>query len=252
MANLLIDPARRVRVPALAGGGFLGLYTGAVLEGLEARVGEPLGRRFDLIAGTSIGGLLALALAYEVPMARLVRVFVEQGPEVFSSRALPGGAVTRLLDLGRSVLGPKYSDKRLREALHAEMGERRLGEALHRVVVPAVDVDLCQTKIFKTPHSAGSEGDGELTAVDVAMTTCAAPAYFPSVRIGRHVHADGGVYAVAPDQIALHDLEHFVSTSTRAACRCCRSAPRPLTTGRPRACAKTQAPSAGSPTAAWS
>jgi len=70
MANLSIDPARKVRVLSLAGGGFLGLYTAAVLEGLEARVGEPLGRRFDLIAGTSIGGLLALALAYEVPMSR--------------------------------------------------------------------------------------------------------------------------------------------------------------------------------------
>ena len=210
MANLSIDPSRKVRVLSLAGGGFLGLYTAAVLEGLEARVGEPLGRRFDLIAGTSIGGLLALALAYEVPMSRLVRLFVEQGPEVFSSRALPGGAVTRLLDLGRSVLGPKYSGKRLREALQAEIGERRLAEALHPVLVPAVDVDLCQTKIFKTPHSPAFEGDGELSAVDVAMATCAAPVYFPGVRIGHNVYADGGLYAVASDQIALHELEHYV------------------------------------------
>ena len=84
-----------VRVLSLAGGGFLGLYTAVVLEGLEARVGMPLGRRFDLIAGTSIGGLLALALAYEVPMSRLVRLFVDHGPEVFSNRALPAGAVSR-------------------------------------------------------------------------------------------------------------------------------------------------------------
>jgi predicted acylesterase/phospholipase RssA len=199
-----------LRVLSLAGGGFLGLYTAVVLAGLEDQAGEPLGRRFDLIAGTSIGGLLALALAYEVPMARLVSLFVERGPAVFSSRALPRGAVSRLLDLSRSVLGPKYSGEPLRKALQGEIGDQRLDDALHRVVVPAVDVGLCQTKVFKTPHAPASEGDGELRAVDVAMAACAAPAYFPCVRIGRRLYADGGLFAVAPDQVALHELEHFM------------------------------------------
>jgi patatin-like phospholipase/acyl hydrolase len=215
MTPLPIDPGKTVRVLSLAGGGFLGLYTAFVLEGLEARLGQPLGRRFDLIAGTSIGGLLALALAYEVPMARLVRLFVERGPEVFSSRALPDGAMSRLLDLSRSVLGPKYSGEPLRQALQAELGDKRLADALHRVVVPAVDVELCQTKIFKTPHSPARESDGDLAAVDIAMATCAAPAYFPCVRIGRRVYADGGLYAVAPDQVALHELEHFMGIEPR-------------------------------------
>jgi patatin-like phospholipase/acyl hydrolase len=201
---------RPLRVLALAGGGFLGLYTAVVLEAIEARAGRPLGRSFDLIAGTSIGGVLALALAFEIPMTRLVRLFRDHGPAVFSSRALPSGAVSRLLDLTRSVLGPKYSGDALREALQAELGDLRLAEALHPVVVPAVDVGLCQTKVFKTPHSPASEGDGALRAVDVAMATCAAPAYFPAVRIGERLYADGGLFAVAPDQVALHELEHFM------------------------------------------
>jgi len=57
-----------MRILALAGGGYLGLYTATVLaETGEARVGEPLGRRFDLIAGTSVGAIAALAMAFEVP-----------------------------------------------------------------------------------------------------------------------------------------------------------------------------------------
>ena len=206
----LLATDRPLRVLSLAGGGFLGLYTAVVLEALEARAGEPLARRFDLLAGTSIGGLLGLALAYEIPMARLVRLFTEHGSAVFSSRALPSGALSRLLDLSRSVLGPKYSGEALREALQAEIGDKRLADALHPVVVPAVDVGLCQTKVFKTPHAPASRGDGDLRAVDVAMAACAAPAYFPSVRIGRHIYADGGLFAVAPDQVALHELEHFM------------------------------------------
>ena len=201
---------RSLRVLSLAGGGFLGLYTAVVLEALEARAGMPLARRFDLLAGTSIGGVLALALAFEIPMSRLVRLFREQGPAVFSSRALPSGTVSRLLDLSRSVLGPKYSGEALRAALQAEIGDQRLADASHPVVIPAVDVDLCRTKVFKTPHAPASQGDGALRAVDVAMAACAAPAYFPAVRIGRRLYADGGLFAVAPDQVALHELEHFM------------------------------------------
>jgi uncharacterized protein len=202
---------RALRVLSLAGGGFLGLYTALVLEALEARAGEPLARRFDLLAGTSIGGLLALALAFEIPMSRLVRLFIEEGPAVFSSRALPSGALSRLLDLSRSVIGPKYSGQALRDALQKELGDLRLTDALHRLVVPAVDVGLCQTKVFKTPHAAASSGDGELRAVDVGMAACAAPAYFPAVRMGEHLYADGGLFAVAPDQVALHEVQHFMA-----------------------------------------
>lgn len=205
-----IIPGRPVRVLALSGGGFLGLYSAKVLDGLEQRAGEPLGRRFDLIAGTSIGGLLALALAYEVPMSQLVTLFEKQGPTVFSSRALPTGAVSRLIDMSRSVFGPKYSGEALRNALQAALGDVRLSEARHRVVVTAVDVNRCRTKIFKTPHALTSRGDEKVRAVDVAMATCAAPAYFPAVRVGRRLYADGGLYAVAPDQVALHEMEHFL------------------------------------------
>jgi patatin-like phospholipase/acyl hydrolase len=202
--------AERLRVLALSGGGFLGYYTASVLEALEARAGEPLGRRFDLLAGTSIGGIAAIALAFEMPMARLARIFTEHGAEVFSTRALPAGALSRLVDLTRSVLGPKYSGEALRELLQAELGDRRLGDALHPIVVPAVDVGDCETKVFKTPHAPASHGDADLRAVDVAMAASAAPAYFPSVRIGDKLYADGGLFAVAPDQVALHEVEHFM------------------------------------------
>lgn len=199
-----------LRVLALSGGGFLGLYTASVLAALEGEIGEPLGRRFDLIAGTSIGGVLALSLAFEIPMAQLAELFARHGPDVFSARALPRGAVGRVLDLARSVTGPKYSGAALRAALQSHLGDRRLAEASHALVVPAVDVGACETKVFKTPHAPQSEGDGELRAVDVAMAACAAPAYFPSVRIGRRLFADGGLFAVAPDQVALHEVQHFM------------------------------------------
>lgn len=50
----------------------------------------------------------------------------------------------------------------------------------------------------------------EFFAVDVAIATCAAPAYFPSVQIMGELFADGGLFSVAPDQVALHESEHFL------------------------------------------
>lgn len=194
------------------------MYSVGVLEQLEARAGEPLARRFDLIAGTSIGGILALALAFEVPMATLKTFFIERAKEIFPLSSNSTGAIGRVLDIARSALGPKYSGEPLRAALQEHFGEKTLAHAKHNVVVPAVNVSNGRTKIFKTPHGEKAFADGAVPAVDVAMATSAAPGYFPSVRIGEDVFADGGVYATAPDHVALHEAEHFIGVD-RAAIR---------------------------------
>lgn len=201
------------RILALSGGGYLGLYSAAVLAAIEERVGEPIGRRFDLIAGTSVGGILAAAVALEVPLRTIVELFHRHGAEVFSPRALPGSRVARLIDMTRSVLGPKYSGVALREALQQRLGDHRLRDAKHALVLPAVNVTRGQTKIFKTPHAAASRGDEDVRLLDAAMASCAAPAYFPAVRLGDDLYADGGLYAVAPDQVALHEAEHFIGVA---------------------------------------
>jgi patatin-like phospholipase/acyl hydrolase len=189
----MAEPAERpFRILSLAGGGYLGLYTACVLAELETEIGEPLGRRFDLIAGTSVGGILAIALAFEMPMATVRELFLEHGTAIFSDRGLATGTLGRLRDLSRSVLGPKYDGQALRKALVANLGRATLGEALHHVVIPTTNVTLSQTKVFKTPHAAGSRGDEKTHAVSVAMATSAAPAYFPSVKIGKFLYADGG------------------------------------------------------------
>lgn len=198
------------RILAVSGGGFLGLFAAGVLARLEEQVGEPLGRRFDLIAGTSVGAVLAASLACEVPMTDVIELFRRRGPDVFSPRELPSGPVGRLLDLSRSVLGPKYSGVALREALRERLGDRTLAQTLHPLVLPAVNVTRCVSKVFKSPHARGSRGDEHVRLLDATLASCAAPAYFPAVAIGGQLYADGGLFAVAPDQVALHEAQHFM------------------------------------------
>ena len=219
--SIAVTPARMriaknkapFRILSLAGGGFLGLYTASLLAELEHRVGAPLGRSFDLIAGTSVGGILALGLAFEVPASEMRDLFLKQGAKIFSTRVLASRSVGKLLDLARSVWGPKYSGDELERALVAKIGELTLADALHPVIVPAVNVSKSMTKIFKTPHAASSRGDQAIRAVDVAMATAAAPAYFPARKIGECLYADGGLFAVAPDLVALHEAEQFIGVN---------------------------------------
>ena len=118
--------------------------------------------------------------------------------------------MSRLLDLSRSVLGPKYSGDALRDALREHLGGLTLAQTLHPLVIPAVNVTRCLSKVFKSPHAKGSRGDEGVRLVDAAMASCAAPAYFPAVKIGGELFADGGLFAVAPDQVALHEAQHFI------------------------------------------
>ena len=198
------------RILAVSGGGFLGLFAAGVLARLEAQIGEPLARRFDLIAGTSVGAVLAASLACELPMSDAIALFRRHGPAVFSPRELPSGPVSRLLDLSRSVLGPKYSGAALRDALAERFGARTLADTLHPLVMPAVNVTRCVSKVFKSPHARGSRGDERVSLLDAMLASCAAPGYFPSVDIGGQLYADGGLFAVAPDQVALHEAQHFM------------------------------------------
>ncbi len=212
-ADLAAQPrnSRGFRILALSGGGFLGLYSAAVLAGIEADIGEPIGRRFDLIAGTSVGGIIASAAAFELPMDDVVELFLTRGAAIFSPRGKPGGTIGRLIDLSRSVLGPKYGNVALRAALAERFGKARMKDALHPLLLPAVNVTRSRTKVFKTPHSDTAGGDENVALIDAVLAACAAPAYFPSVKIGNDVYADGGLFAVAPDQVALHEAEHFLA-----------------------------------------
>ncbi len=91
------------------------------------------------------------------------------------------------------------------------------GQALHSLVVPAVNVTRCQTKVFKTPHAAGSRGDEEVRAVDVAMATSAAPAYFSHGPRGRPaVCRWAGCSRWRPTRWRLHEAEHFMGVDASA------------------------------------
>jgi patatin-like phospholipase/acyl hydrolase len=199
------------QILALSGGGYLGLYTAEILARLEEKAGRPLGRCFDLVAGTSVGGLLALAIAAEKPMSRVRDLFEERGTEIFSGRGRPK---LWWSDLRRSLLKPKYDAVALRKATEEVLGaDTLLRAATHRVLIPSVNMTKGSVQMFKTAHHPSFDMDHRRKMVDIAMATSAAPTYFPLAEIDGSYFADGGLVANAPDLCALHEAREFLGQS---------------------------------------
>ncbi len=189
----------------LSGGGFLGLYTAAVLAKIEDECGEPLHRKFDLIAGTSIGGILALAIASGHSMADAVKVMVQEGPKIFGSKP-----PSPKLDLVKYPTRPKYRPGGLKCLIEQFVGkETYVADLKRNVIIPSVNITKGSTQVFKTPHHPTFVRDWKLKVVDVALATSAAPTFFPLHQIDHERFADGGLYANSPDELALHEALHF-------------------------------------------
>lgn len=199
-------------VLALSGGGYRGLYTATVLSELEAALGRPIASHFDLICGTSAGGMLALGLAAEIPASELKALFVEKGNRIFGCRTL----LRRLLGFH---LTAKHSADGLEAVLTERFQAKTVGDLKHRVLVPAVNYSTGRGQFFKTPHHPTFELDHRMTLVDVALATAAAPVYFPLSRNDRGVFADGGLVGNAPGLFGLHEVRTFLESGQQAKIR---------------------------------
>jgi patatin-like phospholipase/acyl hydrolase len=105
------------QILSLSGGGYLGLYTAVVLAAIEDRVKAPLATRFDLIAGASVGGIIALGIANEVPAADIKKAFEDDGTKIFSARRAPQTSAGKIFDVLRCVFKPKYNSIALRKTI---------------------------------------------------------------------------------------------------------------------------------------
>ena len=198
------------QVLALSGGGFLGLYTAAVLAELEEINKRPIASCFDLLAGTSIGGIIALGLAAGSSASRIKSVFESNGQRIFGNKPPPMSKLEAIRDIAQGTFFSKYETSVLRETIESIVGkDKRIGELKHAILIPSINLSKGSPQIFKTPHHKDFRLDLNLRVVDVALATSAAPTYFPLAQIGDSLFADGGLYANSPDLLALHEATHF-------------------------------------------
>lgn len=179
------------RILTIDGGGIKGTFPAAFLARLEEELSTPLVEHFDMIAGTSTGGIIAIGLGLGLPARRLLRFYERHGAEIFAGRGL-----WREL---RSIFMSKYSDAPLHRVLRRRFGQRTLGDSRTRLLIPCLNVTQGKVHVYQTAHHHTLTEDWRVPAVDVAMASAAAPTFFPSFRgASGDTYIDGSLWARNP------------------------------------------------------
>ncbi len=206
---------KKVRILSIDGGGIRGILPGQVLVGLEQKLKKLSGNGdariadyFDLIAGTSTGGILACAYLRPDDNGRphftaeeAVEIYLDRGDEIFDI-----SFKQKLLSLG-GITDEKYSAVELEEALADYLDDTKLSELLKPCLITAYDMRRRKPHFFRQ-HRARTMGDrADFLVRDVARATSAAPTYFEVAKIRSlsritYPLIDGGVFANNPAMCA--------------------------------------------------
>lgn len=197
------------RVLSIDGGGIRGIIPAMLLAEVEQRTQTPIARLFDLIAGTSTGGILALGLTIRgqngAPKFRaqdLVELYEREGAHIFNRSTWH-----RIRAFGNAV-EEKYATDGISGVLERYFGSARLKDALADVLVPSYEIERRQPFFFRS-RIARDSAEYDYPLRDVALATSAAPTYFEPHQIivnedplDYYALVDGGVFANNPAMCA--------------------------------------------------
>ncbi|MEA1988985.1 MAG: CBASS cGAMP-activated phospholipase [Pseudomonadota bacterium] len=197
----MIDNNCRFQILSLNGGGIKGVFTAKVLEELERKYckeGKTVLDHFDMICGTSIGGILALGLAYGLRPNELLEHLKITGPNIFPPR-------NTIRNFIRRFYAPLYDPEPLKTLLVEIFGDATIADLKVPLMIPAINTTTGYPKAFKTNFLPDFTIDQRYKLVDVALATSAAPTYFPLHKMEGARYADGGLIANSPALMGVHE-----------------------------------------------
>jgi patatin-like phospholipase/acyl hydrolase len=191
-----------VKVLAIDGGGIRGIIPAIILTEIQERLGTDLFRVFDLVAGTSTGGIIALGIGTKCKNGgpyspgELVNLYVQSGPEIFKKNFLTPET---------QVIMPKYSPDALQAALVQFFQDTQFQTALTPLLISSYDLQG-QLPFFFKSHRIAADPTYNWKVTDIARATSAAPTFFPPLHLTRdnkdYALVDGGVFVNNPSMAA--------------------------------------------------
>ncbi|CAD6265165.1 unnamed protein product [Miscanthus lutarioriparius] len=212
-----------VTVLSIDGGGVRGIIPGTILGFLEEKLQEfderpdaRLADYFDVIAGTSTGGLVTAMLTAPNKDGRplfaakdINDFYLKHCPKIFPPNSSGGP-----LGLFKKLSGPKYDGKYLHSLVRELLGETRVSQALQNIIIPTFDIKLLQPTVF-SKYDAINDVSKDALLSDVCISTSAAPTYLPGHQFETKDKdgkprvfnlIDGGVAANNPTLLAMTDV----------------------------------------------
>lgn len=198
----------RFQILSLDGGGLKGIFTASFLATIEKQLEVNIVDNFDLIAGTSTGGIIALGLGIGLKPEDILSLYVKNGPKIFASQ----NSIQRFLLSVKHIFYRKYSSRKLSIVLKEYFEKNLLGHSDKRLLIPAFDSIRGRVYIYKTAHHKDLHCDYKEPMWKVALATAAAPTYFPSyITSGFTRLIDGGIWANNPAMIAMTEAVGYLN-----------------------------------------
>lgn len=192
----MLEGKEPFQILALDGGGIRGLFSAAILSLIEQDLQTKVVDHFDLIVGTSTGGVIAIGLGLGLEPKALVDFYLQHCSEIFKNRLRVRSAL--------QWMRRKYPSVRMRSALKQVLGDRLFGESTKRLAIPAYNLGDDDVYLFRTPHHERLRRDYRVPAWKVAIATSAAPTFFPACGEIDHLRLiDGGIWANNPGMVGL-------------------------------------------------
>lgn len=214
--------SKTLKILSIDGGGIRGLYSLYVLKAIENKFcinDESLADYFDMICGTSIGGIIALAITCGKKIDEIITFFEDNAKFIFPNHGT-NNFTKKFKSMYYTFLqlcGSKYGNDILKEKITNFFEKKTLGEANTLLCIPSYNIENAQRIVFKFPHKEGKlTRDKNILMYDVALSTSAAPTYFPihymDTETGMSGHyIDGGVWANDPTLVGIIEAcDYFV------------------------------------------
>ena len=197
---------KKVTILSIDGGGIRGIIPAMILDYIEKELRKKtenpnaiLSDYFDLVAGTSTGGILACYYLHpdRKPASDAINLYEKRGKEIFNRRFLRFG-----------VAKEKYPATGLERALKDVMGDKTLAESLKNCIITAYDVEKRKAVLFTSPEARDETKNKNYLLRDVARATSAAPTFFQIAAVKPIMNndeylIDGAMYANNPVMCAI-------------------------------------------------
>ncbi|KAK5823912.1 Patatin group M-3 [Gossypium arboreum] len=214
-----------ITILSIDGGGIRGIIPGTILGFLESQLQEldgedaRLADYFDVIAGTSTGGLVTAMLTCPNEKNRplfaakdIKDFYLTNCPNIFPQPGCP--LFSRTTKVIKALSGPKYDGKFLHNIVKDKLGETRLHQTLTNVVIPTFDIKHLQPAIFSS-YQVKKKPTLDALLTDICIATSAAPTYLPAHYfkiqtdngdVREYNLIDGGVAANNPTLVAMGEV----------------------------------------------
>jgi patatin-like phospholipase/acyl hydrolase len=187
---------KKFQILSFDGGGIKGILSIAFLSMLQKELNiDNITKHFDLIAGTSTGGIIALALGAGLKVDEILEFYIKDGRDIFKPSLFK--------DIKRIFWAPKYSNGILENKLKNIFKQKKIIDSKKRLIIPYYNVNENKPSVFKTPHAEGIFKDKNIYMYQVALGTSSAPTYFPLYSFDNKMFIDGGIVANNPTMIAI-------------------------------------------------